>query len=555
MPDQTEITAYTFELFAPTIKSASLIADFNDWQEISMERSDDGYFRTTQLLADGVYQYRFKVATKSWFYTEDELKTITDPYATDVDPATQNSILKIKHGAKIVDEYVWRHDAPPLPENNAIVIYEMHVGDFSGGESDEFTRGKYTDVVAKLDYLSDLGVNALELMPLKESPGDFNWGYSPIHYFSPDSAYGSTEQLKELVDKCHALGIRVIVDGVYNHASTDMALTQIDHDYWFRHDPKNPEHNWGPEFDYEKKDETLGVMPARKFIYDSIRFWIREYQIDGIRFDAAREINSFDALRDFVKFSREMSSMKPFFTVAEYIPPSPSVTEPDGPVESCWNDSFMYILTGYLTGEEFNSEEIKNAIDAKRLGYANATSVTNYLANHDQNRLFLKLGEKGILDAEAYLRAKLGALILLTSVGVPMIWMGEEFGEYVPLSEQSNKINWTLLETGANKDLFEYYKTLIQLRKTNPAFYTANVEFFYEAPKDGVLAFLRFDENSNRAAIVLNLSDNDLENYEIPNFPVDGEWHEWTKNYNVEVTEAKLVSTLKRREGLVFVKI
>ena len=236
--------------------------------------------------------------------------------------------------------------------NDSIIIYEMHIGDFSGGETDGFTRGKYTDVIAKLDYLSDLGVNALELMPLKESPGDFNWGYSPVHYFAPEQSYGTTAQLKELVDKAHELGIRIIVDGVYNHASTESPLAQIDHDYWFRHEPKNAEHNWGPEFDYEKHDEQLDLMPARDFIYDSIRFWIREYQIDGIRFDAAKELNSFDALRDFVTYSRQMSSMKPFFTVAEYIPPTPEVTEPLGPVESCWNDSFMYAMVEYLTGEE-----------------------------------------------------------------------------------------------------------------------------------------------------------------------------------------------------------
>ncbi len=545
---------YTFELFAPNNKAVELIADFNDWEKIPMEKGDDGVFRTVQKLADGEYFYKFNVQSKSWFYEVDEWKTITDPYATDVDPATQNSILKIKNGAKIVDEYVWQHDEPHLPNNNSIVIYEMHVGDFSGGEADGYTRGKYTDVIAKLDYLADLGVNALELMPLKESPGDFNWGYSPIHYFSPDSAYGSTEQLKELVDRCHALGIRIIVDGVYNHASTDTALAQIDHDYWFRHEGKDPEQNWGPEFDYEKIDDNFKIMPARAFIYDSIRFWIKEYQIDGIRFDAAKQLNSFDALRDFVKFSREMSSMKPFFTVAEYIPPTPEITEPQGPVESCWNDAFMYILVEYLTGGEADFERLKDAIDAKRSGYANATSVTNYLANHDQNRLFLKLGKHGIIGDEAYLRAKLGALILLTAVGVPMIWMGEEFGEYVPMSEQSNKINWTLLERDENKNLHDYYKMLIQLRKTNAALSTANVEFFVEDHQNCVLAFQRFDDAGNVVAVVINLSDEDLKNYTIKDFPAGENWHEWTKNYDQEIKENSLTITLPRREGLIFVK-
>lgn len=545
---------YTFRLFAPYNNRAELLADFNDWQPIAMEKGGDGYFRTTQNLADGTYQYKFNVQSKSWFYAEDEWKTVTDPYATDVDPPSQNAILKLKNGEKIVDEYVWQSNETILPKNNQLIIYELHVGDFSGGENDGFTRGKYTDLIAKLDYLNDLGINALELMPLKESPGDFNWGYSPVHYFSPDCSYGSTAELKELVDKCHSLGIRVIVDGVYNHASTENPLAQINHDYWFRHEGKNPNQNWGPEFNYEHYDGNFDIKPATKFVHDSIRYWIQEYQIDGVRFDAAKQLDNFDALRDFVANARDAASMKPFFTVAEYVPPAPQVTEPLGPVESCWNDSFMYALVEYLSGGELMLERMKDAINPQRLGYANMTSVTNYLANHDQNRLFLKLGEKGIFGAEAYLRAKLGALVLITAVGVPMIWMGEEFGEYVPISDQSNKIHWTLLETTENKDLFNYYKSLIALRKANSAFTTANIEFFHEDAGSGVLCFQRYDETGNVVVIALNLSDDDLENYVISKFPDGEKWHEWTKDYETEVGNNRKTITLKRREGLVFVR-
>ncbi|MBC7900335.1 MAG: alpha-amylase [Saprospiraceae bacterium] len=554
MSNHGEKHDHEFRLFAPNNIGASLIADFNEWKEIPMEKGNDGYFHLTQNLGDGVYQYRFIICSKSWFNNADECKTITDPYATNVDPESQNSILNLKDGRKIVDEYIWQSDDTPLPINERLVIYEMHVGDFSGGEDDNFTRGKYTDVIAKLDYLADLGVNAIELMPLKTSPGDFSWGYSPIHYFAPEPSFGSTEELKKLIDKCHGLGIRVIVDGVYNHASTENPLNQIDHDYWFRRDGKNPDQNWGPEFNYEFQDETLGINPALKFITDSIRFWILEYRIDGIRYDAAKEIDSFDALSSFVQNTREMCEMKPFFNVAEYIPPSPEVTEPAGPIESCWNDSFMYSMLEYLAGDDIDLEKMKNAIDPTRLGYAKVTSVTNFLANHDQNRLFRKLGERGILDAELYTRAKLGALILMTAVGVPMIWMGEEFGEHVQMSEQSNKINWTLLENDPNKDLFIYYKILIGLRTTNPAFQTTNIEFFHEDPDSGVLSFHRFDDAGTNIVIVLNLSDNDLENYTVPNFPIDGNCREWTKNYEIEIAANRLTTKLFRREGLVFSK-
>ena len=517
-----------------------------------MIKGDDGYFSAVVELADGTYQYKFNVRSKSWFNEPDEWKAITDPYATDVDAETQNAILKLKDGRKIVDDYVWRSDGVHLPENAHLVIYEMHVGDFSGGESDGLPRGKYSDVVDKLDYLVNLGINAIELMPLKTTPGDFNWGYSPAHYFAPEQSYGTTSELKHLVDECHARGIRVIVDGVYNHASTDNALTQIDHDYWFRREGKDQEQNWGPEFNYEFFDERTGLCPAREFILDSIRFWIYEYRIDGIRFDAARQIDNFDALREFVGHGRRMAEMKPFFTVAEYIPPTPAVTEPDGPVESCWNDSFMYAMLEYLGGEHFNLEKIKHLIDPRPLGFMGTTSATNYLANHDQNRLFRKLGEKGILDDELYIRAKLGALILMTSIGVPMIWMGEEFGEHRPMSEDSNKIDWTLLEHGPNTDLLAYYTKLIKLRTSHPAFASDRIEFFVEDPTAGVLGFHRFDDGGNRFVIILNLSDIDAVDYPLSSFPFE-HCREWISEFEHDAIDHLLTLDIPRRSGLILV--
>ncbi len=545
---------YEFRLFAPNNRAASLIGDFSDWNEIAMEKDGDGYFRVSRDLPDGTYQYRFRIRSKSWFNADDEWKTITDPYATDIDPETQNAILKLRNGRKIVDEYVWRSDDVPLPENNAIVVYEMHVGDFSGGEEEGFTRGKYTDVIDKLDYLVDLGVNAIELMPLKSNPGDFNWGYSPIHYFAPEASFGTTAELKQMIDECHALGIRVIVDGVYNHASTANPLTQIDHDYWFLHEGKDPEQNWGPEFDYDRIDDRFGMNPATRFVTDSVRFWIYEYRIDGIRFDAAKQIDHPILLGTLVANAREAAYMKPFFTVAEFIPPTPEITEPDGPVESCWNDSFMYGVMEYLEGEPLNLEKIKDAIDPTRRGFANLTSVTNYLANHDQNRLFRKLGEAGILDEELYKRAKLGALILMTSVGVPMIWMGEEFGEYVPMSEQSNKIDWTLLQNDTNSELHKYYRRLIDFRTTDPTMRTANLDFFHEDADSGVLCFRRYDDEGDSAVVVINLSDETVENYEIPDFPVDGDLYEITTRSEYTASDGKLTLDLERRTGLVFTR-
>jgi 1,4-alpha-glucan branching enzyme len=188
-----------FKLFAPYNRNAALVGSFSDWQDMPMQKSSDGYFQTTVELEDGVYQYKFRVQSKSWFLEADQWVEVTDPYATDVDGTTaeENAILRVKNGKRIVDTYVWQHDDRPLPADHELVIYEMHVADFSGGEDDPLQRGRYKHIIEKLDYLTDLGINAIELMPIKEYPGDYSWGYNPRYFFAPETSYGSTACLTD----------------------------------------------------------------------------------------------------------------------------------------------------------------------------------------------------------------------------------------------------------------------------------------------------------------------------------------------------------------------
>lgn len=151
-----------------------------------MEKDKKGYFRTQVELEDGDYQYKFRVRSKSWFFEPDQWVEVVDPYATDIDNSTQNGVVRLKDGERIVDTYVWQHDDTPLPQDYELVIYEMHIGDFSGGEDDPYARGKYKHVVEKLDYLCELGINAIELMPVKEYPEDYSWGYNPAIFLQPN---------------------------------------------------------------------------------------------------------------------------------------------------------------------------------------------------------------------------------------------------------------------------------------------------------------------------------------------------------------------------------
>jgi len=541
-------------LFAPYNEAAALTGSFNDWQDLPMTKGDDGVFRASLDLADGTYEYKFKVRSRSWFFEPGQWVTITDPYATDVNPENDNGVLRVAGGRRVVDEYVWRHDAVPLPPDQDLIIYELHVGDFSGGEADPFERGKFEHVVEKLDYLVDLGVNAVELMPVKEYPGDHSWGYNPRHFFATESSYGSTADLKRLVDECHARGIRVLIDGVYNHAESACPLAHVDHDYWFLHEPKDPEWNWGPEFDYGKTDERLGVMPARRFVGDAVRFWVSEYHIDGIRYDAARQIGDFDFMRWVVAEAKETAGPKPFYNVAEYTPPVPEITGPDGPMDGCWHDTFKHRVLAYLKSGECDLGEMADAIDARRLGFPAPTNVVNFLSNHDHERELRELGEAGLAGEEAFRRAKLGAALLMTAFGIPMLWMGQEFGEHTEKTVERNKLRWPLLAAPENRDLREHYKSLIALRRSHPALTSANLDFVLRDDARKLLAFRRWGDAGDEVLVVLNLSGEFRGGVEVSFAECAGAWHEWTRGYDVAADGATLRVDLGPREAHVFVR-
>jgi 1,4-alpha-glucan branching enzyme len=547
-------TQIEFSLFAPHNEAARLIGSFSDWQEIPMRKNKKGYFNVRVLLADGTHQYKFKVQSKSYFFQPDEWITISDPYATAIDKETQNAIIRLKDGKRIVDEYIWKHDGKPLPPNDQLVIYELHVGDFSGGEADPFIRGKFTDVVAKLDYLVELGINAIEMMPVKENPGTHGWGYNPRHFFAVESSYGTSEELKHMIDECHAHGIRVLMDDIYNHSEQECPLAHMDYDYWYRREPKDPIWNWGPEFNYEFYDEKLNLKPAWKFMGDAVRFWVSEYHIDGLRFDAAKQLDNYDLMRWISQEAKQVAGDKPFYCFAEMLPLDPSITGAEGPMDGCWHDFFRSTSIPYLRGDECNLEALKDIIDARRKGFMDATNVINYLTNHDQQRAMFMLGEKELFGKEAFKRVKLGVSALITSFGLPMIFMGEEFGEVKEKRSEVNKIDWQLLAQEDNKDLFNHCKNLIAFRKSHPALWSNNLAFFHEDIENNVLAYLRWTQEGDKVVVILNLSDQPLTNYVLANFPEDGVWLEYFKQIDFKVNDQRLAIDLPERDALILVR-
>ena len=541
-----------FALFAPYNPAVQLMGDFNDWQPTDMTRQDDGWWVTEVQLPDGEHHYKFHVQSLSPWATG-QWVDVGDPRATRVDSmAGETSVIRVVDGQVRQDDYVWQHDDKPLPADEDLVIYELHIGNFSGAEGE---IGTYNGAAEKLDYLAGLGINAIELMPVGEFPGDISWGYNPRFPFAPESIYGSTADLKRLVDECHARGIRVILDMVWNHTDQDCPLAQIDYKYWYyEENPDPPELQWGSKFDYTHWDEHLNLNPAREFARDCMLHWIDTYHIDGIRFDATYAINNFEVLQWFREQVKGHASFKPFILIAEHVPEDPAVTQPSGPMDAAWHDSFVHCFQTLARDEAFHLDDLMNVLDPRRQGYSGAVNVVNYVASHDHEWPMRILGDDGIFGDQAFRRLQLLYGLLMTAPGIPMLWMGSEFGEYEEKTLEARKLHWELLGNGHNQELFDYIASLIRLRRECSALNTSgtNMEFILQDPERQLIAFKRWEEGGCIAVVVANLADRFLGEVEVP-MPADGVWHEWTHNYDCPAEGGVLRDQLAESEIKVYV--
>lgn len=558
---------YTFSLLAPYNAAATLIGSWDGWQEHPMEHGDDHIYRATVQLPEGTHHYRFRVISKSWFFPGD-WREIADPWAREIFPATvagaeqetDAGVIVIHDGAVGFegDDYVWQHDDVPLPQNDLLIFYELHVGDFTGGDGDE-GNGRYQDVIAKLPYLADLGITAIELMPVKETAGDY-WGYLPKYFYAPERQYGKPGDLKRLIDACHGHGIRVILDKVTNHAGTECPLTAIDHDYWFHHE-NTDDFQFGPKFNYEFHDDERDEYPARAFMLGSIQYWMEEYHIDGIRFDATRIVGNRDFLREAAAAVwHKAGEIKPLIRVAEHIPLELDIVEGDGPMDAVWFADWTHQIMSAVTGQSIEGRDpeswdgLMEVIDPRRVGFTSAQHIVNYIASHDENRLLHELHEAGIEGEDARRRQRFAVTLLLTGYGYPLLYAGEEFGTDAPRIVGENKLAWSRLSTPEGAGLHDCYRKLIWLRREHPALRSDTLDIIHEDPEARVVAYHRWDEGGDRVVIVANASADDRGGYTVPAWPMDGSWRDILTDDVMDAHEQNMDMTLGPWQTRVFVR-
>ena len=404
------------------------------------------------------------------------------------------------------------------------VLYEIHVGTFS-------EEGTFDGARAHLDHLVDLGVDAVELMPVAEASGERGWGYDGVDLFAPHHAYGGPAGMKRFVDAAHARGLGVVLDVVYNHLGpVGNFLSEFGPYFSERHRT-----NWGAavNFDGPFSDEV------RHFVIDNARMWLSDYHLDGLRLDAVHAISDSSAVHVLERLAGEVRQLgadlgRQVVLIAESDLNDPRfVRSPDAGgygIDAAWADEFHHALHAALTGERSGYYEDFGSLaalaTALRRGWVYAGEWSPHrkrthgrpptglsadrfvvsLQNHDQvgNRA---RGERlGALCGKR--RARIGAALLLTAPFVPMLFQGEEwdaaspfqyftdhrdgelgravsegrraefsaFGwgpEEVPDPQDPetfarSKLCWAELERQAHDDMLAWYRELLALRRRTP---------------------------------------------------------------------------------------
>ncbi|HEX8682332.1 MAG TPA: alpha-amylase family glycosyl hydrolase [Ardenticatenaceae bacterium] len=524
----------TFVLFAPGKQAVALAGTFNDWSPEPMADAGEGLWWTERRLPQGRHAYQFVVDGNIW---------ICDPYAREVqwDERGPKAITEVGK-----EPYTWNDgDFHPRPLHD-LIIYEAHVGDFS-------PEGTFEGMRQRLDYIKELGVTAIELMPVMEFPMDRSWGYNPSFFFAPEHAYGTADDLKRLIDDAHQRGIAIILDVVFNHTQQDNPLNLMwpyDQNPYFS--GSNP---WGmPDFNHFA-DMT------KAYIRDVQDFWLTEYHIDGFRYDATAYIES-DVMSGIGFFTWAARQTKPeVYLIAEHLPQDPYWIH-NTELDAQWHDTFHDVMKAQLREGNFEGGQQWGDLDAVERslhyaldGFSHPREVVNYTASHDEQRVVHEtLSNPWLNDEIAYRKAKLGMLTVITAAGVPMLYAGEETGMNKPRTTDEAKFEWNRLQSVPEaQDLHQHWQRLTWLRNTHPALRAPNFQTLTKWGEQKAISFQRWNDEGDAIVVLLNFSN---EKYHLPvSFPSGGTWWEYLYNFPIETGDDNTVTLeIPPSGGLIFCK-
>ncbi len=521
-----------FRVWAPFAESVHASGTFNQWSSTShpFASEGNGYWsvEVPGVRVGDEYQFVLRRAGETLWHK--------NPYASEVVNSSGNAIIHDPN-------FDWTGDAFQMPPWTELVIYEMHVGTFNDAPGEG--PGTFDEILPKLPYLQDLGINAIEIMPVLEFPMSDSWGYNPAQPFSIETALGGPQGLQRFIKAAHAHGIAVILDVVYNHFGPG------DLDLWRFDGWSDEHHNGGIYFYDDARSHTdwgdtrpdYGRPEVRQYLRDNALFWLHKYRADGLRFDSVVNIRSVEGreLPDGWSLMQwihdEIRADQPWkITIAEDLQNNEWITKETGEggagFGSQWDAAFVHPIRAALIAPndaDRNLYAVRGALCHSYNG--TATQRVIYTESHDEvaNGHARVPEEIWPGDAGSWFsrkRSTLGAALVFTAPGIPMIFQGQEFleDEYF---RDSEPLDWLKLQ--AYPEIHRLYRDLIRLRRNwfdhTRGLRGGNIHVHHLNNTDKVMGYHRWDQGGpgDDVVIVVNFANRSYESYTL-GFPRPGRW-------------------------------
>ena len=577
----------TLVLVAPRKQSVFVLGDFNSWTADTayfMHRTADStrwWITLTHLVARQQYAYQYlvdgslKIADP---YTEMVLDPGNDPYIpASVYPNLKayptgltTGIVSVLQTAK--PAYNWTATGYQKPDKKNLVIYELHVRDFVHAHS-------YSSLKDTLFYLKNLGVNAIELMPISEFEGNDSWGYNPNFYFAPDKYYGPADSLKSFIDLCHQNNIAVIQDMVFNHSFGSSPMVQLYADPvtgwpaannpWYNPDCDSStpgyqgKHPDGVGYDFNHESAY-----TKKFFSDAVHHWVNNYKIDGYRFDLAKGFTQVFTTTESAWGNYDQSRVNIWTAYGDSIwanNPGTYIILEDFAANNeeavlvnqgmmVWGPNMVYPYEQSAMGYATSGADL-TSMSYQALGWSQP-GLVGYMESHDEERVMYKCEQYGAASGSyniknvdtALNRIKLNATFFFPIPGPKMIWEFEELGYDTSINFNGRigdkPILWNYLQYPGRLALYKTFRALTHLKTNYPAAfnttnYTLNVGNY-------PLRTIYLNDASMQVAIAGNFDVNP--GTITINFQHTGWWYDYFSGDSINVTSTAYSKALRAGE-------
>ena len=552
----------TLKFYAPEKTTVNLIGDHNNWMVNSSSfmslSTDSSYWWKTISGLNPAEKYTYQYLIDGVIKIADPLSPLILDPNNDANIGSFNYPNPIPYPSNYTNGFVtvmepgktaynWTNNNFTPPDNKDLIIYELLVRDFVSTHS-------YQTLIDTLDYLAELGVNAIELMPPGEFENNESWGYNPSFHMALDKYYGTPEHFKAFIDSCHGRGIAVINDIVFNQAFGQSPMVNLYWDAlnnrpaannpWFNEVCPHPPYCWGYDFDHSS-DATKNFMDRVN------HYWLDEYHIDGFRFDFTKGFsnNSNNYDNDRINLLKRMAD-----TIWSKHPNAYVILEhwADNNEEKILANYGM-MLWGNVThgyqesamGYPTNSN-LSWGVYKYRLW--NEPHLISYMESHDEERIMYKNITYGNTTGQQNAKNLLNGLqrteglaaLMLTTPGPKMIWQFGELGYDISIDyicRTCNKpILWNYFTENSRKRLYDVYKASIELRKSHPVF--TGDDFTYSL--NGAVKSLKLNDPSMNAVVIVNIDVNPQD--KTIDFQHNGWWYEYFSGDSIQINGTSIIS-------------